>query len=68
MGRSFTVAFSDHLSFSSIGTKIYSFLNPAPMIFGWNDIYMFFFSEVCHVIIIREINKVIPIKQFLIYI
>jgi len=36
--------------------------------FCWNDIYMFFFSKVYHVIIIRESNKVIPIKQFLIYI
>jgi hypothetical protein len=30
--------------------------------FGWNDIYMFFFPKICHVIIVREsyTHKTVP--------
>jgi len=69
MGRSFTAVFSDRLSSSSMCIQIYSFLNAAPMIFfGWNDIYMFFISKICHVIFVRESTREIEMKTLNIFI
>jgi hypothetical protein len=54
-------------SFPSTCPKIDTFLIAALMIFGWNSIYMFLFSQFARYPI-RESNKDRPIKQFNIYI